>query len=265
MGLKAFKAGDYSNAIPLLEKTVLEFPDTGNYNLGNANYRLGDYEKAEENYTEAMRTTDLALQAKAYFNRGNALLARTTTMTGSEQIGMAIECAFQSVDMFEKAILLNPGDLAAKQNYERARQLRLKLEYNFGKWYYDQAESQLQEYHAKDARANYRRAREQFDHILANIDPSHAESKQYLPKVRERLDLLARAVAEAEHDLEVSLLQIHDYQYMLAAQRLTTGTDERNYAFDIKPDLKKKYEETIQKNGKVLKIVRELSTLNMVE
>ncbi len=264
-GLKAFKAGDYSNAVPLLEKTVLEFPDTGNYNLGNANYRLGDYEKAAANYNEALRTTDLALQANAYFNRGNALLARTTTMTGNEQIGMAIECAFQAVDMYEKAILLDPGDLAAKQNYERAAELRLQLEYNLGKWYYDQAESLLQEYKAKDAQTNYRKARKQFEHILADIDPNHAESEEYLPKVKERLDMLTRAVEEAQRDLDVALQQIDDYQYMLAAQRLTTLTDERKYAFDIKPDLKKKYEETIQKNDEVLKIIKELTTLNIVE
>lgn len=257
-GLKTYKAGDYSNAVPLLEKTVLEFPDTGNYNLGNANYRLGDYEKAVDNYNEALRTTDLALQAKAYFNRGNALLARTTTMTGSEQIGMAIECAFQSVDMFEKAILLDPEDLAAKQNYERARQLRLTLEYNLGKWYYDQAESQLQEYLAKDAQTNYRKARGQFEHILKDVDPNHAESAQYLPKVGERLEMLARAVENTERDLELALQYISDYQYMLAAKRLTTETDERRYAFDIKPDLKQKYEETIQKNQEVLKIIEDL-------
>jgi hypothetical protein len=52
---------------------------------------------------------------------------------------------------------------------------------------------------------------------------------------------------------------------MLAAQRLTTATDERRYAFDIKPDLRKEYEETIQKNDEVLQIIRELSTLNIVE
>jgi hypothetical protein len=208
---------------------------------------------------------DLALQAKAYFNRGNALLARTTAMTGSEQIGMAVECAFQAMDMYEKAILLDPGDLAAKQNYERARQLRLKLEYNLGKWYYDQAEAQLEEYKAKDARSNYRRALGQFEHILENVDPNHAESEQYIPKVKDRLEMLDRAVREAEHDLETALQQIKDYQYMLAAQRLTTGTDERKYAFDIKPELKKKYEETIQKNDEVLQIIRELSTLNIVE
>ena len=58
---------------------------------------------------------------------------------------------------------------------------------------------------------------------------------------------------------------MEDYQYMLAAQRLTTESDERKYAFDLKPDLKKRYEETIQKNQDVLKIVQELTTLNIVE
>ncbi len=264
-GLKAYKTGDYTNAVQALEKTALEFPAIGNYNLGNAQYRMGDYETAAESYNEALRTTDLELQAKAYFNWGNALLARTTALSGPEQIGLAIELAFRSMDMFEKAILLVPEDMEAKQNFERAQQLRLKLEYNLGKWHFDQAEALLQEYKAKDAQANYRQAKKQFEHILENVDPNHGESKQYLPKVKERLEMLAQAVKEAEHDLEIALQQIEDYQYMLAAQRLTTESDERKYAFDIKPELKKKYEETIQKNQKVLKIIQELSNLNIVE
>ncbi|RKX47078.1 MAG: hypothetical protein DRP64_02060 [Verrucomicrobia bacterium] len=264
-GLKAYKTGDYTNAVQALEKTALEFPAIGNYNLGNAHYRMGDYEAAAESYHEALRTTDLELQAKAYFNRGNALLARTTALSGPEQIGLAIELAFQSMDMFEKAILLAPEDMEAKQNFERAQQLRLKLEYNLGKWHFDQAEALLQGYKAKDAQANYRQAKKQFEHILENVDPNHGESRQYLPKITERLDMLGRAVEAAEQDLKIALRQIEDYQYMLATQRLTTETDERKYAFDIKPDLKKKYEETIQKNQEVLKIIQELSNLNIIE
>ena len=264
-GLKAYKAGDYTNAVQALEKTALEFPGIGNYNLGNAHYRLGDYEAAEGAYEEALRTTDLELQAKAYFNRGNALLARTTALTGHEQIGLAIELAFQAMGMYEKAILLDSEDLEAKQNFERAQQLRLKLEYNLGKWHFDQAEALLQEYKAKDAQANYQRAKKQFEHVLGNVDPNHGESKQYLPKVVERLEMLAQAVKSAETDLATALQYIEDYQYMMAAKRLTTETDDRKYAFDIKPDLKKKYEETIQKNQDVLKIIEELSNLNIVE
>lgn len=264
-GLRDYKTGNYTNAVEHLEKTALEFPAAGNYNLGNAQYRLGDYESAATAFNEALRTTDLELQAKAYFNRGNALLAQTTGLTGQEQIGTAIELAFNAMDMFEKTILLDPQDLAAKQNFERAQQLRLKLEYNLGKWYFDQAESLLQEYKAKDAQRNYQQAKKQFEHILSNVDPNHGEAAQHLPKISARLEMLDLAVEAAEYDLKTALQQIEDYQYMLAAQRLTIETDERKYAFDIKPDVKKQYEETIQKNQDVLKIIEELSSLNTVQ
>ena len=39
-------------------------------------------------------------------------------------------------------------------------------------------------------------------------------------------------------------------------------SDERKYAFDIKPELKKKYEETIQKNQEIIQIIENLSSLN---
>lgn len=265
-GVKAYKAGDYTNAVHSLEKTALEFPAIGSYNLGNAQYRMGDYEAAANSFNEALRTTDLALQAKAYFNRGNALLARTTALTGPEQINTAIELSFQALDMFEKTLLLAPEDLAAKQNFERAQQLRIKLEYNLGKGYFDLAESLLPEFKAKDAQTNYLLAKKQFEHMLENVDPNHAQAAQYLPTIEERIEMLALAVEAAEIDLDMALKQIEDYQYMLATQRLTTETDERKYAFDIKPDLKKKFEETIKKNQDVLKIISDLfPSLNKVQ
>ncbi len=264
-GLKAYKAGEYTNAVSLLEKTVLEFPGIGNYNLGNSYYRLGEYEQAEDHYTEALRTTDLELQAQAYFNCGNALLARTTTMTGNEQIGMAIECAFKAMDMYEKAIQLAPDDLPSKQNYERAWQLRLQLEFNLGKWYYDEAESLLPQYKAKDAQSDYRKAKKQFEHILADIDPSNAESRQYLPKVEARLQMLKQAVEDTEQDLETALQYIRDYQYLMAAKQLTVESDARKYAFDIKPGLKKKYEETTQKNSDIWEILQHDNNLNIAQ
>ncbi|MEI6890748.1 MAG: tetratricopeptide repeat protein [Pontiella sp.] len=265
-GLKAYQNGDYTNAISQLKKTIVEFPDRGNFNLGNAHYRAGDFETAEHSFNEALRSGDLELQAMAYFNRGNALLARTTALTQTEQINLAIELAFQATDMYEKAILLQPDDLEAKQNFERAGQLRLQLEYNLGRWYFEQAEQLLPQYKAKNAQQNYRLAQKQFKHILANVDPTHSESQHYLPLIHERLDMLALAVETAEIDLKTALLYIYDFQYMLAAQRLTTETDERKYAFDLKPDLKKRYEETIQKNQEILKIIEDLfPTINMAQ
>ncbi|HEY5653826.1 MAG TPA: tetratricopeptide repeat protein [Pontiella sp.] len=257
-GLKAYKQSDYTNAVTHLKKTALEFPGVGNYNLGNAQYRAGHYEEAAAAYNEALRSSDLELQSKAYFNRGNALLARTTMLTGAEQIGQAIELSFQAMDMFEKAILLSPEDLPAKQNFERAYQLRLELEYNLGRFYFERAESLLTEFKAKDAQTHYRLAEKQFTHLLENIDPTHTEAGQYLPKIDERLTMLKSSVEATELDLKTALQYISDYQYMLAAQRLTTETTERKYAFDIKPELKKSYEDTVQKNQEVLKIIEDL-------
>jgi tetratricopeptide (TPR) repeat protein len=264
-GLKAYQNGDYTNAIQYLEKTALEFPDLGNYNLGNAHYKNGDYEAAEKNYTEALRSTDLQLQAKAYFNRGNALLGRTTQLTGPEQIALAAELAFQAEDMYEKSILLAPDDLGAKRNFERARNLRIKLEFNRGKWLFDQAEALLKEFKAKEAKQNYLQAKKQFEHILNDIDPNQNKSKQYLANVEARLEMLRKAVEATERNLNVALQMIKDYQYALAAERLVVDSDERKYAFDLKPDLKKKYEETAKKDQEVLKIIKELSTLNIAQ
>ena len=264
-GLKAYKAGDYTNAVALLEKTVLEFPGIGNYNLGNACYRLGEFEKAADCFEEALRTPDLELQASAYFNCGNALLARTTELPGPEQIGLAIECAFQAMDRYEKAMLLDPEDLAAKQNFERASNLRMTLEFNRAKGSFDEAESLLAEFKAKDAQAAYQRAENYFEHILADVTPGHAESQLLLRRTHERLAMLKKAVADAEADLATALQQIEEYQYALAAERLAVESDQRKYAFDIKPDLKKKYEETIQKNGEILNIIKTISDLNIAE
>ncbi len=264
-GLKMYKEGDYTHSVESLEKTVLEFPNIGNYNLGNAHYRNDDFEAAEKAFNEALRTIDLDLQAKAYFNQGNALLARTTVMTGPEQIGLAAELVFQAIGMYEKAILLDPADMDAKRNFEKARKLRLTLEYTKGKWLYDQAEALLQEYKAKGAKHNYQQAKLQLEHILEDVDSTHDESKQLLPKATARLEMLHQALEEAEHDLAIAIQQIEDYQYMLAVPRLTTETDNRKYAFDLKPNLKKQYEETIQKNQEVLTIIQELSNLNIAE
>lgn len=264
-GLKAYQTGNYTNAVEWLEKAVPQFPETTHYNLGNAYYRQGAFEQAADHFNEALRSEDLALQAKAYYNRGNALLAQTTALTEKEQIGVAIELAFRAQGMYRKALLLAPDDLDAKQNFERAQRLRLQLEHDLGRWYYEHAESLLTQFKAKAARDNYNMAKQQFEHILENVDPTHAESKRMLPIIEERLEMLGRAVEDAENDLKLALKQIDDYQYMLAAQRLTMETDERKYAFDIKPELKKQYEETIKKNVDVLKIIDELSNLNIVK
>ena len=263
-GLKAYNVENYDDALTHFKKASAEFPHVSAYNLGNTYYRMGDYAQATNSYHKALESDDLELQAQVYYNLGNALLEPVAVTNYAErvEVDQAVELTVEAAEMFENALRLNPNDLAAKQNYERSLLRRTELELNLGKYIFDQAESLLQEYKAKEAQGKYIEARNQFERILAEINPTHAEAKQYLPKIEERLNMLERAVESAENDLQIALQQIDDYQYVLAAQRLMDDSDERKYAFDIKPELKKKYEETIQKNQEIIQIIENLSSLN---
>lgn len=265
-GLNAYKNENYDDALTHFKKASAEFPHVSAYNLGNTYYRMGDYAQATNSYHKALESDDLELQAQVYFNLGNALLQPISVTNYAErvEVDQAVERTVQAAEMFENALRLNPNDLAAKQNYERSLLRRTELELTLGKYIFDQAESLLQEYKAKEAQEKYIEARKQFEQILTEINPTHAEAKQYLPKIEERLNMLERAVETAENDLQIALRQIDDYQYVLAAQRLADDSDERKYAFDIKPELKKKYEETIQKNQEIIQIIENLFSPNQI-
>ena len=266
-GLKACKAEKYEDAVALFTKASAEFPYVAHFNLGNAHFQAGDFGAATNAYHEALSSPDLSLQAASYYNLGNAILTsvNVTNQLDSTNVVQAIGQTLEAMEMYENALRLAPADLDAKQNLERALERRLDLEFSLGKCLFDQGEALLQEYKAKEAKARYMEARGQFEHLLAEVDADHAESKQFLPKVNERLAMLERAVESAKEDLQIALEQIDDYQYALAAQRLTTESDERKYAFDVEPELKTKYDETIRKNQEVLNIIENLSTLNTVE
>ena len=44
------------------------------YNAANARFKMGQFGAAATNFADATRSPDLALQSKAYYNRGNALV-----------------------------------------------------------------------------------------------------------------------------------------------------------------------------------------------
>ncbi|MBN2684021.1 MAG: tetratricopeptide repeat protein [Pontiellaceae bacterium] len=259
-GLKAYQKENYEDALTSFKKASVEFPYVSAYNQGNTYYRMGEYSQATNSYHKALESDDLKLQAQVYYNLGNALLKPIFVTNYAErvEVDQAVEQTVQAAEMFENALRLNPDDLATKQNLERSLLRRTQLELNLGKYIFDQAESRLQELKAKEAQEKYIEARKQFERILAEINPKHAEAKQYLPKIDERLNMLERAVETAENDLQMALQQIDNYQYVPAAQKLTEKSDEREYAFDIKPELKKKYDETIQKNQQIIQIIENL-------
>ena len=108
-GMDAYEKGEYQAALKAFIDAQLENPDRPEieYNIGNAHYRLKDYEAAARSFEQAARDGDPQLKQKALYNMGNALF-RSGDLKAA-------------VDRFQKALELDPEDQAARKNLEFAQ------------------------------------------------------------------------------------------------------------------------------------------------
>ncbi len=85
------------------------------FNLGDVQYRKKNFARAEESFSSALATDDLALQARAYFNLGNTRyqLGRAALKTDPEQ---TIEQYTRAIKAYEGCLKLRPGDKDARDN-----------------------------------------------------------------------------------------------------------------------------------------------------
>ena len=110
-GIAAYDTQDYETALKHFTDAQVKAPDKAEiyYNIGNAYYKLKDYDAAIDSYTQALNTTDEALKQKARYNLGNARFRR-------QQIKEAIT-------EYEDALKLNPEDQQAKDNLAFAKKV----------------------------------------------------------------------------------------------------------------------------------------------
>lgn len=98
------------------------------YNQGNALFRMGEHGEASARYADALRSTDLELQAKAYFNRGNALFAMAESEEATNELDTAVRAIDEALKMYESSMTLSPRDVDSKVNYELALRKKQELE-----------------------------------------------------------------------------------------------------------------------------------------
>ena len=103
-------------------------PAAAFFNAGLSAYAAGDLTAAADSFARAAAGSDLSLQAKAYYNRGNALLhqagspaaAMPMPTMSTQELASAESSVGEAIQMFENAIALDPKDVDAKANYELA-------------------------------------------------------------------------------------------------------------------------------------------------
>lgn len=110
-GLEAYEKGDYEKALKLFIDAQLEDPDNPRilYNVGNAYYKVGDFESANKNFEQALKAEDKTLRQKALYNLGNSNYKR-----GKFE---------DAIKNYEEVLKSDPNDEQTQQNIEFVRQV----------------------------------------------------------------------------------------------------------------------------------------------
>lgn len=111
-GNRDFRKGDFKSAeIEYMKAVAKDSTSTAaNYNLANTLYRQGNFEQAGKKYEALKETVSAPSQAAAvYYNSGNAA-------SESKDWQAAVEA-------YRQSLLINPGDLDAKENYIYAKKM----------------------------------------------------------------------------------------------------------------------------------------------
>lgn len=248
---KAYRKGDYTNALLEIDELAKKFPDIGRYNRGNVLYRQKDFQGSEKAYSSAAaQTANNTLKQKAFYNRGTALLAGTTQQTNA-----IFDVAAQAAALFELALALKPDDQAAKQNFERAINLVVSSRISSSGKLIQEADTLLTEFKAKKAKENYEKAKEILAPIFENYSSDNRTAMGLKQQADKQLAMLSKAARETRDDLEKAKQAIVAYQYKPAADIMRDDKPVRKWAFDLDEKLAQEFQQFKDNNRKVIEIV----------
>lgn len=122
---KQYKDKNYSNADELY-RTVLGMDSNSlraNYNLGNTQYRLQEYEKAIEQYNKVLSSQDASKKEKAMaaHNIGNSHMQLASQNVGNPQAQM--EYYQKAVDSYKQSLKNSPSNKETQYNLAYAQKL----------------------------------------------------------------------------------------------------------------------------------------------
>ena len=117
-GLDAYRAERYGEAYEELRKTLEAHPDSRatdkiQFDAGAAAYKMKDYAKAMQSFSQALLSPDPSLQARSHYNLGNTLYQRGDTQKSPETKLTDWNNALQH---YEEALKIDPEDKQAKEN-----------------------------------------------------------------------------------------------------------------------------------------------------
>ncbi len=128
-GEEAFAQGNYPQASEYYRKQLEKSPDDPklHYNYGTAAFKNNMYDEAIEAFSKALKSDDIELQKKAYYNRGNSYYQKGAEAQQANP-KTTIDQWKQALGSLQSALQLDPNDADAKHNRDVIKRRLEKLE-----------------------------------------------------------------------------------------------------------------------------------------
>jgi Ca-activated chloride channel homolog len=119
-GIDAYRSGKFEDAYSQFQETLKSHPESRaedklEFDAGAAAYKLKDYTKALESFSQALLSRDTGLQSKGHYNLGNTLYQRGETQKSDDK---KLSEWTNALDHYEQSLKLDPHNKEAKDNYD---------------------------------------------------------------------------------------------------------------------------------------------------
>jgi len=119
-GLDAYRSGKFEDAYSQFQEALKSHPESRaedklQFDSGAAAYKLKDYSKALESFSQALLSGDTALQSKGHYNLGNTLYERGEAQKSDDK---KLSDWTNALDHYEQTLKLDPQNKEAKDNYD---------------------------------------------------------------------------------------------------------------------------------------------------
>ena len=119
-GLDAYRSGKFEDAYGQFQQTLKTHPESRaedklQFDSGAAAYKLKDYSKALESFSQALLSRDTGLQSKGHYNLGNTLYQRGEAQKSDDK---KLSDWTNALDHYEQTLKLDPQNKEAKDNYD---------------------------------------------------------------------------------------------------------------------------------------------------
>jgi Ca-activated chloride channel homolog len=119
-GLEAYRQNKFPEAYQEFEKTLKEHPQTHaadkiEFDSGAAAYKMKDYGKALNSFSQALLSPDTGLQSRSHYNLGNTLYQRGETQKKDDA---KMKDWTNALQHYEQSLKITPDNKEAKENLE---------------------------------------------------------------------------------------------------------------------------------------------------